>query len=71
MRLGYQLMFFWPDALFGLPSHRDYGFVVPGNPNDRLKLSKDDSSLPGINAECLMIASGLTGKWLITMGNGK
>lgn len=37
---------------------RDYGFVVPGNPNDLLQLPKD---MPKLNAASLLEASGYQG----------
>ncbi|EFJ46660.1 hypothetical protein VOLCADRAFT_92848 [Volvox carteri f. nagariensis] len=41
---------------------RDYGFVVPGNPNDRIKLPNQDS-LPELNGVSLLESVGLKGDW--------
>ena len=43
------------------PARRDYGFTVPGNPNDRLVLPGAEA-LPEINAESLLQALGLEGR---------
>ena len=40
---------------------RDYGFICPGNPNDRISLPADASCR--INGESLLIATGLKGAW--------
>ncbi|GLI69471.1 hypothetical protein VaNZ11_014089, partial [Volvox africanus] len=41
---------------------RDYGFIVPGNPNDRITLSNQDT-LPPLNGASLLEALGLKGDW--------
>ncbi|GIL74784.1 hypothetical protein Vretimale_2404 [Volvox reticuliferus] len=41
---------------------RDYGFIVPGNTNDRIKLPNQDT-LPALNGASLLEALGIKGDW--------
>ncbi|KAG2451954.1 hypothetical protein HYH02_003728 [Chlamydomonas schloesseri] len=41
---------------------RDYGFVVPGNPNDRIKLP-DQDQLPALYGASVMESVGFKGDW--------
>ncbi|GIL48199.1 hypothetical protein Vafri_4886 [Volvox africanus] len=41
---------------------RDYGFITPGNPNDRITLPNQDT-LPALNGASLLEALGLKGDW--------
>ena len=42
---------------------RDYGFICPGNPNDRIQLPNEIINNIRINGESLLLASGLRGIW--------
>ena len=41
--------------------HRDYGFIIPGNPNDRIVVT-DELGFTKLNGESFREALGLNGK---------